>query len=136
MNDDNVERVAASIKRFGFSAPIVARRETHEIIAGHTRWLAAQSLGLERVPVRLLDLSERDAHMLALADNRLTELSPWEPGELKRLLSELSLQEAELAGWTQGDLDRMASDLLKESGEGSSDEQEGNVCPMCGREES
>lgn len=133
MNDDNVARVAESIKRFGFSAPIVARRETCEIIAGHTRWLAAQSLGMEQVPVRLMDLSEREAHMLALADNRLNELAPWETQELQQLLSELSLQEAELCGWTQGDLERMASDLLDESGEGSEDDQGKEPCALCGR---
>ena len=117
MNDDNVARVAASIRRFGFGAPIVARREGHEIIAGHTRWRAAQMLGLQRVPVRLMDLPERDAHILALADNRLTELSPWSVPDLQQLLSGLDLAEVELAGWSSKDLEKMASDLLKGAGQ-------------------
>ena len=44
-----------------------------EIIAGHTRWKAAKELGLDRVPVRYLDLDPADAHLLAIADNRVAE---------------------------------------------------------------
>ena len=77
-NDENVKRVIQSIKRFGFAAPIVARKADGEIIAGHTRLKAAQALGLSHVPVRYLDLDPADAHLLALADNRLNELSPWD----------------------------------------------------------
>lgn len=81
-NDENVARVAASIKRFGFASPIIARAADMTIIAGHTRWKAAQSLGLDRVPVRLLDLDPAEAHLLALADNRLNEpiFYGWAPG--------------------------------------------------------
>lgn len=103
-------KVAESIKRFGFGAPIIARRENKEIIAGHTRWKAAQLLKLDRVPVRLLDITEREAHLLALADNRLTELTEWSE-TLGSVLSQYDLQEAEMAGWDQDDLDAMASEL-------------------------
>ena len=56
VNDHAVEEVAASIKRFGFGAPVVARLEDNMIIAGHTRVKAAQSLNLDKIPVRFLDL--------------------------------------------------------------------------------
>lgn len=107
-----VARVAESIKRFGFGAPIVARRESREIIAGHTRWKASQLLKLERVPVRFLDITEREAHLLALADNRLTELTEWSE-TLGTVLSHYDLQDVEMAGWDQTDLDKMAADLLR-----------------------
>lgn len=107
-----VTRVADSIKRFGFAAPIVARRDTREIIAGHTRWKAAQLLQLERVPVRFVDLSERDARLLALADNRLNELTEWSD-TLSTVLSHYDLQEVQMAGWDQADLDKMAAELLR-----------------------
>src|SRR5258708_38710659 len=61
-NDPAVEKVAESIRAFGFAAPIVARRENGEVIAGHTRLKAARLLGLTRVPVRFLGLGERPAH--------------------------------------------------------------------------
>lgn len=95
-----VERVAESIKRFGFGAPIVARRDTREIIAGHTRWKAARQLGLRRVPVRLMDLDEHEAHVLAVADNRIPELTEWSEG-LDDVLSSFDDGERELAGFPE-----------------------------------
>lgn len=99
-----VAKVAESIRRFGFAAPIVARQATREIIAGHTRWKAAQQLKLVSVPVRFLDISEREAHLLALADNRLGELAEWDTPELHSLLASYDLGDQSLAGWNEKDL--------------------------------
>jgi DNA modification methylase len=99
-----VARVADSIRRFGFAAPIVARLETREIIAGHTRWKAAQLLKLAQVPVRFVDLSEREAHLLALADNRLGELAEWDTPELHELLASYDVGEQLVAGWGEKDM--------------------------------
>jgi site-specific DNA-methyltransferase (adenine-specific) len=77
-----VPGVKASIERFGFGAPVVARRADGEVIAGHTRLQAAIDLGLSEVPVRWLDLSADDAHALALADNKLGELAEWDASAL------------------------------------------------------
>lgn len=93
-----VDKVAASIQRFGFGAPIVARRADGEIIAGHTRLMAARKLGLERVPVRYLDLDPTEAHLLALADNRLGDIAEWEHDQLVVLLRNLQAEEVDLAG--------------------------------------
>jgi len=60
-NATAVAKVAESIERFGFGAPLLARAEDKQIIAGHTRLLAAKKLGLTHVPVRLLDLDPADA---------------------------------------------------------------------------
>src|SRR4051812_34052111 len=86
-----VERVMRSIKRFGFGAPILARKADGEIIAGHARYKAAIVMGLERVPVRYLDLSKREAHLLALADNRIAELTQWSES-LGNVLAEFKLE--------------------------------------------
>jgi len=99
-----VTRVADSIRRFGFAAPIVARLETREIIAGHTRWKAAQMLKMTHVPVRFVDLSEREAHLLALADNRLGELAEWDTPELHTLLQQYDVGEQFVAGWNEKDM--------------------------------
>lgn len=96
-NDAAVEKVAASIKRFGFGAPILARRADGEIIAGHTRLKAARKLGLEKVPVRYLDLDPADAHLLALADNRLSEIAEWDDEGLGAILRELQAEDQDLA---------------------------------------
>jgi ParB-like chromosome segregation protein Spo0J len=138
LNDSVVAQVASSIQRFGFGAPIVARAEDQRIIAGHARWKAAKQLGLERVPVRLLELTEREADLLALADNRLNELAPWDVPELQRLLGDFDLADVELAGWSSKDIQKMAADFLPgtEESQGALDEiqQPTITCPNCGHE--
>lgn len=67
LSGEDVREMVASIRRFGFGAPIVARRESKEIIEGHLRHAASLSLKLDRVPVRYLDLSEDEAQLLAVA---------------------------------------------------------------------
>jgi DNA modification methylase len=111
-NDDAVDAVAESIRRFGFGAPILARRANGEIIAGHTRLKAAQQLGLDRVPVRYLDLDPVDAHLLALADNRLGEEASWDDEMLAAVLADLKAQQADLAatGFTDGELAQLLAD--------------------------
>jgi len=78
-----VDAVAQSITTFGFRAPIIVDRES-VIICGHTRWLAAQKLGLESVPVIVAgDLSETQVKGYRIADNRTGELAEWDFGLLK-----------------------------------------------------
>lgn len=100
-NDAAVAKIIASIQRFGFGAPILARRSTGEIIAGHTRLAAAKVLGIKRVPVRYLDLSEKDAHALALADNKLGEVSQWDENALAEILAEFDQADLDIAGFAK-----------------------------------
>ena len=113
-NAHAVPEVAKSIKRFGFASPIIARPIDGgglEIVAGHTRHKAAQSLGLDRVPVRVMDLDPADAKLLALADNRLGELADW-TGGLEDILRELDADGVDLdgLGWSPDDLAEMISE--------------------------
>ena len=71
-----IEKVAASLRSYGFRQPIVVDREG-VIIAGHTRLLAAQKLGLTEVPVHVADLSAEQARAYRLADNRTAEETGW-----------------------------------------------------------
>lgn len=88
-NKHAVEKIAASIKRFGFSSPIIVRSQDLRIIAGHTRFMAAQLLEMDFVPCRLIELDEKDADALALADNRLSELATWNDELLSDVLQDL-----------------------------------------------
>lgn len=132
-NDGAIAKVAESIRRFGFAAPIVARRESKEIIAGHTRWKAAKRLGLERVPVRFVDLSEAEAHALALADNRLGEIAEWDTPELKTLLTELDEATAVIAGWDELDLAKLGAEAEAREQRARDRAKDDNHCPHCGR---
>lgn len=77
-NDAAVDAVAESIREFGFKVPIIIDAD-YEIIAGHTRWKAAQKLGLQTVPcIMANDLTEEQVRAFRLADNKTAELSEWD----------------------------------------------------------
>jgi ParB-like chromosome segregation protein Spo0J len=98
INDDAVDTVAGSIKEFGFRQPIVVDGEG-VIICGHTRFKAAQKLGLEKVPVHVAkDLTPDQIKAYRIADNKTAELAEWnydllpiELGELQSSGFDLSL---------------------------------------------
>ena len=76
-NEASVPRVAASIREFGFLQPIVCDSDG-VILAGHTRYAAAKSLGLTKVPVLYADgLTPEQARAYRLADNKAGEESLW-----------------------------------------------------------
>ena len=123
-NEHAVAEVAKSIRRFGWGSPIVANKRTNEIIAGHTRWQAAQRLGLDQVPVRWVDLDPADAHALALADNRTSEVASWDDALLQEVLRDLqSADDAILqdTGFSEEELQKFLRDPIEEF-EGKPDE--------------
>ena len=73
----NVDKVAASIKEFGFQQPIVVDKKM-SIIVGHTRFEASKKLGLKKVPVLVADMPDVKAKAYRIADNRLSEDSKWD----------------------------------------------------------
>src|SRR3984893_3757913 len=84
-----VDKVAASIKEFGWRQPIVVDREG-VIICGHTRLLAARKLGLEQVPVHVAEnLSPAQVRAYRLMDNRSHEEAEWDMELLAPELEEL-----------------------------------------------
>ena len=107
-NDKAVQAVAESIERFGFASPIIAR-PNGEVIAGHTRLKASERLGLDRVPVRYMDLDPADAKLLALADNKVGELADWNDDMLSDVLNELADEGVDIEGigFTTAELDRI-----------------------------
>lgn len=94
-----VEKIANSIKAFGFNQPIVVDMN-RVIIVGHGRYLAAQKLGMLEVPVIAVDIGEDGANAYRLADNKLNE-SEW---DMKLVIDELkTMDEAmiELTGFSK-----------------------------------
>lgn len=128
-NQKAVAEVARSIQRFGFGAPILARRADHEIIAGHTRYLAAQKLKLRRVPVRYLDLDPDEAHLLALADNKIGELADWDDEKLAAIVSEMKAQDVDVVTGTGFDDEAIAKIVssLDDEGEPADSELGGTL---------
>jgi len=106
--DSAVGKVAASIKEFGFKSPIIVDGEG-VIIAGHTRLLAAQRLGMETVPVIVADdLTPAQVKAYRLADNRTAQESTWDMDLLSIELEELAGLDIDvsLTGFDDSDLMR------------------------------
>ena len=114
-NDRAVKTVAESLEQYGFQQPIVVDKE-HVIIVGHTRYRAAQSLGLKDVPVLVAkELTEKQAQAYRLMDNRSNENARWDDGmlleELQTMLSDITIQDASYqSGFTESELNALFRD--------------------------
>ena len=120
LNDSAVDVVAASLKEFGFRQPIVVDGEG-VIICGHTRYKAAQKLGLDKVPVHVAtDLSPDQVRAYRIADNKTAEHSEWNFDLLPIEINELRAAnfDVNLLGFN---LDELASILGTEVQDGDCD---------------
>jgi hypothetical protein len=101
-SDAQVAQIAASIKEFGWTNPILIDGE-NTIIAGHGRLLAARKLGLDKVPAIVLDhLTKPQQRALVIADNKLALNAGWDDDLLKielQALGELNF-DLELTGFS------------------------------------
>lgn len=137
---EQVAQIAASIRAFGFTVPVLVDT-AGSIIAGHGRVLAAQQLGLTEVPTMVADgWSAEQIRAYRIADNKLTLNAGWDDDALRFELGELQDAGFDL-GLTGFGEDEVAS-LLDEPdfGPGSADDQ-GRldqkthvICPECGHE--
>jgi DNA modification methylase len=96
-SDAQVAQIAASIREFGFTNPILINSEK-TIIAGHGRLMAARKLGLEEVPAITLDhLSKAQQKALVIADNQLALNAGWDVDMLKAEIEDLNLEDFDLS---------------------------------------
>jgi DNA modification methylase len=88
-NDGAVGAVARSLKEYGFRQPIVVDADG-VIVVGHTRWRAAQQLGLQQVPVHVAaELTPEQAKAYRIADNQTATIAEWDMDLLPVELAEL-----------------------------------------------
>jgi DNA modification methylase len=120
--DAQVKDLMRSIKRFGWGAVILAR-PNGEVIAGHGRLEAAKRLKMQRVPVRFLDLDPAEAHLLALADNKLTEVGEWDDALVREILASAKSDGSDITGLGWNDEEILAL-LANESTAGLTDPDE------------
>jgi DNA modification methylase len=117
-NEQAVSKVAASIKEYGFRQPIVVD-EDKVVIVGHTRLKAAQSLGLDAVPVHIATgLTEAQIKAYRLADNRTGEEAEWDDELLNLELNDLLNMDFDLSlsGFDAEELDGYLNDLMDQEG--------------------
>ncbi|MBZ0172266.1 MAG: ParB N-terminal domain-containing protein, partial [Phycisphaerales bacterium] len=116
LNDDSVEAVANSINAFGWRQPIVVDGDG-VIVCGHTRWKAAQKLGLDKVPVHVArDLTPEQIRAYRIADNKTAELAEWNMELLPIELAELDGAGIDwsLLGFDQDELAKLLDPGVKE----------------------
>ena len=89
-NELAIDKVAESIKEFGFKVPIVVDAN-NVIVTGHTRLKAAKKLGITTVPViKADDLTDEQIKAFRLVDNKTAEFAEWDFNKLQAELDELS----------------------------------------------
>ena len=140
-SDGQVAQIAASIKEFGFTNPVLID-ETGSIIAGHGRVLAARKLGMADVPsIRLTHLTEAQKKAYVIADNKLALNAGWDDEMLAVELTDLKDMgfDLDLTGFSADELtevmfgkiiDPESPDEFKEVDETDM----GHKCPRCGFE--
>jgi DNA modification methylase len=112
LNSEAVDAVAVSLREFGFRQPIVVDTDG-VIVCGHTRWKAAQQLGLDQVPVHVAtDLTPEQIRAYRIADNQTANLSTWNFDLLPLELMELQQADFDLAllGFSVDELTQIMGD--------------------------
>jgi len=125
-SDAQIAAIAGSIRQFGFNAPILVDSQG-SILAGHGRYLASLQLGLEKVPVVVLDhLSETEKRAYILADNKLAALSDWDDAALASELADLRDAEIDLGalGFDDNELAVLLAGASGDGGEAGDDAEE------------
>ena len=123
-NDKAIAAVTNSIVEFGFLNPIIVDGD-RIIICGHTRFLAAQRLRMDTVPVIVADdLTEEQAAAFRIADNKTSEIATWDMDKLHEELAELKgIFAMDKFGFKE-ELEGLKKDL----------KQKQHKCPKCGYE--
>jgi DNA modification methylase len=123
LNDEAVDAVASSIREYGFRQPIVVDGDG-VIVCGHTRFKAAQKLGLEKVPVHVAkDLTPEQIKAFRIADNQTASLAEWNYDLLPLELADLQAANYDL-GLLGFDQDELAKLLNPDGKEGLCDPDE------------
>lgn len=140
-SDEQVAQIAASIREFGFTNPVLID-EQGTIIAGHGRVLAARKLDMGEVPcIRLSHLSDIQRRAYVIADNKLALNAAWDSQLLSIELNDLHANDLDmnLLGFDPNEL-AIAMGLGVDFKPGSEDDQ-GRLdekaiieCPSCGHE--
>jgi DNA modification methylase len=115
-SDAQVAQLAASIREFGFTNPVLID-EANNLIAGHGRVLAARKLGLTEVPaIVVTGMDDRKRRALIIADNKLALNAGWDEQALRVELEDLAGEFGELMGFSEDELAALLAEASVEEG--------------------
>lgn len=125
--DADVNAIAASIARFGFNDPIAINPEG-VIVEGHGRWLAAQRLNMDSVPVLLIEgATDEELDLYRIAHNKIAQSSTFDFGALFTALQELVGEANGIAFQDMGFSDKIVDNLFVHFGTPEERGQEGSI---------
>jgi ParB-like chromosome segregation protein Spo0J len=138
-SDEQVAQIAASIKEFGFTNPILID-DDNMIIAGHGRFSAAHRMGMKEVPcIRLSHLDEAQKKAYVIADNQLATKAGWNYEMLAVEIDELNDAKYDISkiGFTIEELENLIGSptippIVDENREDS--DKKPVICPKCSHE--
>src|ERR1700693_1172677 len=120
-SDSQVAQIAESMKKFGFTCPLLVDSESG-ILAGHGRLRAAGLLKLPEVPVIVIDyLTEAEKRAYMIADNQLALAAGCDEPNLQAILAELDQELREAAGFDEHEFQRLTAKLAEELGRADED---------------
>jgi DNA modification methylase len=115
-SDAQVAQIAASIREFGFTNPVLVD-EANNLIAGHGRVMAARKLGMSEVPAVLVTgLDDRKRRALIIADNKLALNAGWDEEALRVELQDLAADYGNLMGFSEDELAALLVEAAKTDG--------------------
>jgi len=136
-SDEQVAQLAASIREFGFTNPVLIDQDAN-LIAGHGRLLAARKAKMAQVPaVVVTGLDDRKRRALVIADNKLALNAGWDEEALRVELEDLAGDFGELMGFSEDELVALLNEPNFEPGteddQGKLDELAPKMvtCPHC-----
>jgi site-specific DNA-methyltransferase (adenine-specific) len=140
-NESAIDKVASSIKEFGFKVPIIID-ENNVVVTGHTRLLASKKLGIKTIPcVVANDLSEAQIKAFRIADNKVSEYSKWDYELLNIELEQLEELDFDMSEFgvsifepIEFEIDGDIEDILEE--EYQEPPKKTCTCPNCGHTDS
>lgn len=125
IDQDELQRLATSIKEFGFVDPVIVNKDM-TIIGGHQRVKAAKLLGWSDVPCNVLDLTKTQERVLNLALNKIS--GRWDEELLTKLLQEIKKEDAlELTGFSEDELKALENDLYMEKFGNTTEDLKGSL---------
>lgn len=137
--ESQINFIVKSLTEFGFINPVIINKD-NVLIAGHGRLIGAKRLGLKKVPcVKIEHLTPKQEKAYRLADNRLAELSNYDPDLLKVEISDLLADNFDMltVGFDEDDISALYDTTPSGSGDGGGDGGGGCddnrvICPKCG----
>lgn len=100
-----VDSIVGSIEKFGYLTPMVVQAKTYRVLSGHGRLKALKRMKkVKEVPVVIADITDRNADLYSVADNKLSDRSMFDPKATADILKGLSKFELKLTGFDDSEL--------------------------------